>query len=357
MYTFAFVLLYCLGFYNCIIASEKKKLGACLFIAFFFLVFHDGFRWEIGTDWDNYIRYFSTCLYVDDSEYEIGYVLLNKLLYSISDNYSLLLILHAILIYAAFFYTFKKYSPYPLFSIFMFYCLMLTYLGMNRQYLSLVICYLAIPYIIKRKFIGFAGCIILAYFFHHSAILFIPAYFLCKECDTRFYFSILVVAILISLSGVINKIPITPLYLIDDDLASKADFYFGAGQEEVNLFSSILGILKRGIWIFLLLKFRASIKKGIGFELFFNLYFISVVLYLLFNGSMFQIIVARGLIYYNLFEVIMLPYLLQVFSNKYSKIIFYTFIALYGLYQMEKGMDYYASFGTDLYRPYKSILF
>ena len=44
--------------------KANRKIGYILFTFIFFLfVLHDGLRWETGTDWGNYYRFFLNCLW------------------------------------------------------------------------------------------------------------------------------------------------------------------------------------------------------------------------------------------------------------------------------------------------------
>ena len=77
------------------------------------MVFHDGFRWETGTDWTPYLIYFRDCLSLKVNYFDIGYGILSMLIRSITNEYSIFLIIHALLIYLLFFDCFKKYSVNP----------------------------------------------------------------------------------------------------------------------------------------------------------------------------------------------------------------------------------------------------
>lgn len=356
MYTFTFLFLFTLAIIDCF-CTKKHSLYLILglFLAFFLLVFHDGCRWGIATDWVNYHLYFNKCLWIDSSEYDIAYVWLNKIVRSMTESYSVFLILHALFIYIIFFSLIKKYSIYPLLSVFILYFSMLTYLGMNRQYISLAICLCSIPFILARKKTLFCLCIFLAFFFHSSAILFVPAYFLYTRINAKFIVIMVLVALAFSISGLINRLPLQLFALLGSTIGNKADFYMSSDFLTTTPLAILLGATKRLVWLFILLKYRDRINNN-SFTLFFNLYFISIVLYILFSGTILQIIVARGLIYYNFFEILLLPYILVLFKNNASRVVIVLLIGVYGFIQMERGMNFYKNdLGFDIYRPYNSI--
>ena len=114
MYIFAIILLSFFAYlevFNRDIVERNKVLFA--FICFAFLVFHDGFRWETGCDWIPYSRYFDK-LFVDytleNPTFEIGYFLFLAPIRLVTDNYSVYLIIHAIVFYGLIFYTVFKLS-------------------------------------------------------------------------------------------------------------------------------------------------------------------------------------------------------------------------------------------------------
>lgn len=356
MYGFTFLSLAIFSFIDCFSHDKyRKALIFMLFIAFFWLVFHDGFRWGIATDWVNYYKYFISCLSTDNSEYEIGYTWLNKGIRYLTDNYSLFLILHATLVYIVSFKLIKKYSPYPLFSVFILYFSMLTYLGMNRQYIALIIMLYSVNYILNRNLTKFTIFTCIAFLFHHSAILFFPAYFLNKKISNKFMLIGLGVSIIISLSGIVRLIPSELFFFFGDDFGNKMDFYKGFLNPSIT--SIILGISKRLIWIILLIALRNRISDDNKFSTFLNIYFVSVIVYVIFSGSIFQIVVARGLIYYNWFEILLLPYIFFLSRGNAIKIPVFFLICLYGYFTMEKNMNFYKEdLGYDIYRPYNSVL-
>jgi len=355
MYIFTFLLFLFFAFYD-IFGYNKKAYTLMLFSVIAWFIFHDGFRWGIATDWEVYRTYFEECLDYEIS-FELGYVWANQLIRSVTDNYSVFLILHAVTIYLLISRTIIKYSPYPFFSFFLLYCTMLSYLGMNRQYIAVAICFFSIKFILDRNFWKFLLCIILAVFFHSSALLFILAYFLTKKFETRYYVVILGVAIIISILGIINKFPLEIFFLVGDNIGDKAEFYGNNKLVDVSIISALLGILKRIMWIALALFFDDRIKFKNNYYFFFNLYVVGTVLYILFNNTVLQVVVSRGIIYYNLAEIIILPYLITIFKDNLSRKIIFLLIAIYSFFVIEKGMNFYKmDLGYDIYRPYNSVL-
>lgn len=122
---------------------------------FFLFVLHDGLRWETGTDWGNYYRFFLNCLWDEWEQFEPGYVLFNQLIRGLTIDYNVFLLCEAVIVWGLIFPTIRKYSPDPLLTLFCLYCTLLPVLGMNRQLISLAISIYSIRFILNRQWIFF----------------------------------------------------------------------------------------------------------------------------------------------------------------------------------------------------------
>ncbi len=356
IYYITFLVYYLGGIYN-VLSSNKKYVWALFVVFLLWLIFHDGFRWEIATDWDKYYAFFQDCLNSNPEELEVGYVWTNQIVRLMTDDYSIYVLGHAILINVFIFLFIKRYSPYPLFSIFVFYFLMLSYLGMNRQYFAVVICLYSIRFILENKKLPFLISIAIAFLFHKSCIIFLPAYFLNKKFKTSWIVLLLSVSVLISLMGLWDSLIMIVMNFVGDEyMLGKANAYMGRNVR-TDVIGMLLGVCKRLIWLFLLLKFNDGIKKKYGYQLIFNIYVVGIAAYLMFNGSLFQIIVDRGIIYYNIMEIVLLAYVITIFKGIVSKFIMCLVLGIYGLIIMGNGFDFYLSYGPDIFIPYRSILF
>ncbi len=359
IYYVTLITLFALGFYN-VFSDNQKYISRIFLCCLCWLVLHDGLRWFIATDWEPYYRYFRYCLLVNDDTiyFEKGYVLLNKVVRSITDNYTLFLLLHAIIVYSLIGTTIRRYAAYPLLSLALMYAMMLGYLGMNRQYVAIAISLYSIRFIFNRQFYPFIACIVLAMLFHNGAILFSVAYFLDRPFKRITYIIILALFFLIAMSGLIRKLPLEVFYLLGSDLGDKADKYAYQGADAIPMVAQLLGIAKRMIWIVIILLYFDAFKKVKYFSLFFNLYFISLCIYLLFNNTILQVIVSRGILPFNIFEILIVPMTLFIFKDNATRKIYYLVFFAYGLMTMSKGINAYVEMlGEDIYNPYRCVLF
>lgn len=356
MYLFTFFLLFFFAIDDVFLKKGNYK-PALIFFAILWLILHDGFRWGVGTDWKAYHDFFINSLEPNAKKFEIGYNLINELVRVFTANYSAFLILHALIVYILISYSIVKYAVNPLFSIFFFYCLMLGYLGMNRQYISFAICIFSYQFIFKRKLIPFLLCIAIAFLFHSSAILFVFAYFLNKKFPTKYIVALLLLFFSISISGIINKLPLNLFFLLSDSIGEKAIFYKENQFLDTNIIFTVLALLKRFIWIILGMVFYKQIKnRDSYFDFFFNIYLVGTLIYILFNNTLLQIVVARGVLYYNIGEVFLIPYILTIFKNDITKKLMFALIAAYGFLTIQKSINFYKSdLGVDIFRPYNSV--
>lgn len=337
-----------------------------LFLCFSFLVFHDGFRWETGSDWKVYLEFFQglTVNYgIDKSPFEIGYTLFMYLIRLFTDDYNVYLIFHAIVFYSCFFYCIIKVSNYPFVSILVFYSIILPYLGMNRQFLAMGLYAVGLVFLLQNKKIAFVGLIVLGFLFHHTAILGLIALLCNKKLKSIHIIVLILIAIGISYSGIINKLALSLVGLnnIEDNgqTGEKLAAYTSeAAYTSLSIISTLLSLLKKLLWIGLVLAFKNKIEnKDSKFYILFNLYLAGTFLYLIFNGSLFQVLVSRALLYFNITEMFIIPYVLTIFKQNYGKLIIMIILSLYCCINIQKGFRNYDSNGqkSDFFEPYKGI--
>lgn len=355
MYLFTFLFLALLTWINVCGKLSSKQVHVLMVLALSWLILHDGLRWAVGTDWNGYWSVFQRSLDGNTNNFEWGYYYLNYIVAQFTGSYTFFLLVIALIQYSSLFSLFKNYSVYPLLSIWLYYFNMVSYMGMNRQFLAMSLIMCSIPFIIKRKFLFFLLLLVLSVSIHTASVLFAPAYFLINIREKRIYIILLIIASAIALSGIINKLPIELLYFFGDKIGGKAMMHVEE-QMDVSIVSVALGILKRLIWICLLFACWDRIKESPSLKLFFNLYFVSVIIYVVFNGTILQILVQRGILYYSVFEYVLIPIVFLKLKKNGILPVLLVLMMCYGWWQMEKSMNYFKkSLGFDIFRPYNAI--
>jgi hypothetical protein len=224
MYIATFTILAALSLYD-LFSSRRRVVLWLLATAGLCLALHDGLRWEVGTDWDNYHNLYKGSFRGEETVIESGYNLLSSAVSLVSEDYTTFLLVHACIIYTLFVSTIQKIAVAPLLSMLIFYCLMLRYLGMNRQYLAVAICFFSLRYIIARKPLGFLICLALALSFHRTAVLFLPAYFLVGKIDLRVLLACIVGTALLGFTGLGDKLEPRIFLAAGDVIVERLYFY------------------------------------------------------------------------------------------------------------------------------------
>jgi hypothetical protein len=361
IYLITILLLIFFGIFD--IVKFKRKDKVILFVIIFIIfVLLDGLRWETGIDWDPYRYFFEKHPEYRTISWEPGYVLFNDLFYLVSQNYSLFLFASAILIYSIFLRSIYQYTKYPLIAVLCFNSVVLGYMGMNRQLIAVAICLFAFRYIVSRESYKFFFCIIIAALFHYSSILFILAYFLNRHISGSFlvvlFFSAIALhpVVIYITDFILSTLPPQIKYSISMKIGFLS--YVGKKMIEETLTPVhptpiiFLGIVKRLI-IFLPLFFnRYKLKQKFpNIELMLNIYFVSILFYILFNNN-FQILVSKGALYFGLFEMFLLPFYFELFK-KNNYLLVYSVIIIY----VSITYSRYLYFTSWVLVPYNSIIY
>ena len=169
--------------------EEKKKLTYRLTIVAIlpiFLLFVLRYKY-IGADTIGYVRFFqkevrgysfAQLFNQDLMRVEIGYRIYVKIISLFTDNYTTFFLVNGLVIFGTLLHFSKKYTKNP----FVFFFLFITLGTYNfvetglRQALAMMICLWAIDFIKDKKLIRFILLVLLAYYFHKSAILFLIMY-------------------------------------------------------------------------------------------------------------------------------------------------------------------------------------
>lgn len=337
------------------IICKTKKTQELLIFACVLLILHDGLRWEIGTDWESYYNFFVTG---EDSHMDIGYRLLNNIIHFFSSSYTFFLLVIASFTYIIFGKMVYKYSVNALMSLCILYCSMLGLLGCNRQIIAMLITICSLRFIIDRKLIWFLLCIGIAVTFHVTAILFLPAYLIANiKYSNKLALAICFASFLIGVTHLINRIPFVE-YLAYIDNMQNSTTSFSSYLDSFDGTVSLMGSLKR----FAFVSFAVYAKEKTNdkrYNMFLLFYIIGSCLYLVFNGSVLQLVAGRGTLYYNIYECLVIPTAIYKFPvpKRQKKLLWFVFFVFY-FYIMWRDMNgYILEVGYDIYNPYKCVLF
>lgn len=131
-----------------------------------------------GMSWREILNY--------NAKYELGYIVLNKLVYMISNgNFQALLIVIAVFYNFSLAFFLRKHSSNYMFSLYLYVALNIFNLSMNnlRSTVALGVFYIGLPFLFQRKYIKFLITLYIATLFHTSmwCMLFLFAAVLIKN--------------------------------------------------------------------------------------------------------------------------------------------------------------------------------
>lgn len=161
-----------------------------LFFSFISMVLVAGLRDKsVGTDSWSYVRYFDWIQTLQDvAKYggdtgEYGYWYLNWLIHFVSDQYMVLFLAIAVIVVGCYQYAIVKYSSNSTISFFVFMTMGFYTFFFNgaRQGIACAIMTLAIGPLLKRNLKQYLACVLIAFFFHKTALIAVPVYFLFNK--------------------------------------------------------------------------------------------------------------------------------------------------------------------------------
>lgn len=324
----------------------------------FILIAISTFRWENGTDWDSYYTYFRNLNRVTCFDYmEPGFTLLSSI-NSVFFNYTTQLGCIAILSILPISIRIFKLSPYPIYSLFIWYCVNMANIFPVRQTIAVAIFVYSWKHIERRELKKFLIYVFLASTFHITAIVTIPIYFIWnKFLNLKKY--ILTIILFIVLGLLFKEAMIKLLFIIGgNSFADKLDFYINFNSQ--NSFGSIYtpeqilfrGIINRTITlllpIFLLNKYRSSNNT---INAIFNMYLYSFIIFVVVTPL--SPALGRLTVYSDIAQILIFTYLFTLKMNLANRLILGILLITYLLFRFYGVVNNY----YDLYVPYNFVFF
>lgn len=271
---------------------------------------------------------------INSSEKDKGfYILSNFFKMFISNDYHLWFLLFSVIESACFVHILRRESISLLDSCFFFFTstLYYNYFSMMRQWFAVALFFLAFKWLKQKKFIQYLLICLLAAQFHNSAYLCIPIYFLVHDrpfCNRQFVYIFLTVILLLLLNPILQSL---------ENSSSTYSYVFDTMSQ--NSGSSPIRIIIAAVPVILCFLYRGKIwnmdNKTLNISL--NMSMINLVLTVVatFTSGLYLI---RMTTYFNIFNVLLFPFLLENVLTKRNKQIvkigFFIFYFLFFIYQM-----------------------
>ena len=164
--------------------NERKKHMLFVFLIILLIGFI-GLRGFIGWDWWAYYPSYNNL--PNGFNYEIGYEIWSNIFYKIGLSYHHFTFINTVADILILAYVLKKYSKYPIFSMFLFLAVQgLSFeVDLLRNAKAVLLFIISIQFIKERKIIPFLILNILGMTFHMSSVIYLPMYFILNRNYSR----------------------------------------------------------------------------------------------------------------------------------------------------------------------------
>lgn len=314
-------------------------------------------RWENGTDWTPYYEYFSLVAIDPSLGYmEPGFTWLchidSKFL-----NYTLHLGIIAFLCIIPVGKRVWQYSPFPLFSLLIWFTVGFAHMFPVRQTIAISLFVFSWKFIQERKLIPFICIIAIAMSFHVTAIIAFPFYFLWNRyIPAKVY--VLTISVFFVISIFAGQIFSNLLYGVGSAFfEAKLNEYMGNSEEAFGgAFSPmqvlIRGCINRSFYFFLpLFLLNARRRSEPVLNGFFNMSFYSFILFLI--STPLSVALGRMASYTDMSQILLLPFIFTVRMSKKNALALSSIVLLYLCVRFRGVIFNY----EDLYIPYHCVLF
>lgn len=322
-----YVVIFLLILASCFVPEDKQRERdwAILFFGVV-LVLLAGFRGEgVSKDYHVYKAYFNEASsyseYFSNTFREPSFIFipvtLKKLgIYSEWSVFTTFAIIGVLINFIAIY----KFSPYPAISILVFYSNYFVLHEMTQIRVGIACGFLlfSLEHVKNRNIVKFLIFILLGTFFHYTALIFIPVYFLNTQRISKvFYFMLLSASILLAIVNFgVQKL----LYLFNFGMLQlKLDLYIGAHSDGtfqgINIFNALILInIIMGVFILLKIKVISTTEKYA--ILFIKLHFISLILFYMFSSLV--VFAWRFSELFGIAQFVLFPMAIHSFKEKWA---------------------------------------
>ena len=332
---------------------ENKFFFVFLSLFLFLLSF---IRWKTGTDWEAYNVFFESSIEWNlESEFEWGFARINEFAKIIFDNYTILLFLSAIILFAFQSSAILKFSPYPVTSLLFLWSTSFGNIFFVRQSIATVILFFSIRYIQERKLLKFLSMLSLAMLFHRTSLIFIIAWWV-YPLKIRPIIMISSIALSLMLTVFLSNLMLSLGSVFGGMAQSKIQFYIENGEDAFGVEIPMAQIIFKGfvnkIFIFILSLYFLFLleKRGVEFRGYLNLYWVGILIY--FSTISISVALVRLSFAYDMASIVIVPVVLNNIRKKDLRFFLFSIFIVYflmRLYVTINGVSY------DSYVPFKTI--
>lgn len=204
VYLIFYYLILTIAFFEVYRDRKSSKYFAIFFAVY--LIFWATIKYNIGADYTTYLKIFFAInkdnlfdyhtLWESD-DVEPSFILICKIVGDLGLEFHWVLFFYGFVSIGLKTYMYYNHSPYPFVSLMLYFMPLYFFedMGQIRQGLSIAITFYSFIFILKRKLVYFLITIFIGYFFHKTAVIFLPAYWIAKLRINTFW---AIVAVIIS---------------------------------------------------------------------------------------------------------------------------------------------------------------
>lgn len=277
----------------------------CLFdigflLTFAVLSFFSSIRDDIGCDYHSYVSHIERIQSGLPNYMEPGFQYVVIQLAKYDDNPRTVIVLFGILTCFFFLKSIWDQSQDRFMSVFLFLTWGLYFMTFNtiRNYFALSLVYFAIKYLIGKRSVLFYVVVLIAAFFHKSALICVPLYFLANRISLKK--SHIPIIIVVTFLLLLLQAPLRSLAF--DVYSSYEGSEYDVGR------ISYLNIVKAVLIIGLSLKYKMLVYSDKLLKFYFNLNVFALVIY---TGAYWLPEISRIGFYLNMTAIFLIPSILQ----------------------------------------------
>jgi transmembrane protein EpsG len=184
-----------------VLLNKKKSINKYLlftldFLPYFILIMVTGFRYKVGTDYKAYENYFNLIKNGHFPRVEASFIFISKIGQFLNFNQQFMFLIYAAILYIFIYLGVRYFDPdykyrHLILLLGTFY-LLINGFNTIRQMASVGVLFFSLKYINEKKLKKFLVLVLLAFFLHKSAVIFVLLYFLLKIDSKKIFFFVLI---------------------------------------------------------------------------------------------------------------------------------------------------------------------
>ena len=308
-------------------SSHVRVLCVTLFVCFI------GLRGFIGSDCYVYYYYFqksSQLSVFSDTHYEPGFVILLKIFNGLGFSYSCYQFLMGLIIGSILDVFFRRYSTNYALAWLAFFAFggLIIAVDLQRNIISMSLFMISLPFLWRKRLIPYLCLNIIGMFFHSSAILYIPFYFIAhRDIKRNMLIAIFIICNILFLTG--NGILSLLMNTIGKGLGG--DYYdiYLRYTLSYNFAKGIsIGYIERTITFLLVYIFYNRILRFNTYNrMFVNMFLCYYIAYFLLADI--EVIAQRISLLFKISYWILIPTLFYVMKYRNNRILYLTYLMIY----------------------------